>query len=78
MNIETLAPYLAGPGAGLLVCLLVGMGVYKFMASKVMPLLEGTVARHLQQIDSVSERHGAEHQAILDSLAELRRELTAK
>jgi len=26
----------------------------------------------------MSERHGAEHQAILDSLAELRRELTAK
>ncbi len=39
MSIEALAPYLAGPGAGLLVCLLVGAGSYTLIVSKVLPLL---------------------------------------
>ena len=66
MDITTLAPYLAGPGAGLLVCFLVGSGLYKFATNKIMPLIEGTVNRHLQQIDSMNERHSTEHQAILN------------
>ena len=72
MDITALAPYLAGPGAGLLVCLLVGAGLYKFATTKIMPLVEGTVNRHLQQIDEMNERHSTEHKAILEAVSDLR------
>lgn len=64
-SLETLAPYLAGPGAGLLVCLLVGLGMFKFFNSSIMPLIEGTVTRHLAQIDEMNERHSKEHEKIM-------------
>jgi hypothetical protein len=72
MSIESVAPYLAGPGAGLLVCLLVGAGIYKLVATKIVPLIEGAVNRHLKQIDDMAERHAAEHTAILESLSIVR------
>jgi hypothetical protein len=78
MSIEALAPYLAGPGAGLLVCLLVGAGLYKLVVSKVLPLIEGAVSRHLKQIDDMSERHHIEHTAILESLAVIKEAVTTK
>lgn len=79
VSIETLLPYLAGPGAGLLVCLLVGAGVYRLVVLKLLPLVESTVARHLQQIDAMATRHNEwsarcalEHAAILEAVRELR------
>ena len=77
MDITALMPYLVGPGAGLLVCLLVGAGLYKLVSTKLLPLVESTVARHLQQIDDMAERHASEHRAILDAIRELR-EFVAK
>jgi hypothetical protein len=39
-SLATVAPYLAGPGAGLLVCVLVGLGGYKLTSDKILPLVE--------------------------------------
>lgn len=72
MAVETLAPYLVGPGAGLAVCILVGLGVYKLLVAKVFPLVEGAVNRHLDQIDRIVEQHSAEHEAIIEALRDLK------
>ena len=68
MTIETIAPYLAGPGAGLLICVLVGLGTYKLLVAKVLPLVEGAVNRHLDQVDRMVEKHSEEHRQIIESL----------
>ena len=84
MNLETLAPYLAGPGAGLLICVLVGFGTYKFMASNVMPLVQNFVDRHLQQIDDMQARWDAsdakresQHERIITLCTEIKTEVTS-
>ena len=84
MNLETLAPYLAGPGAGLLICVLVGVGTYKFMASNVMPLVQNFVDRHLQQIDDMQARWDAsdakresQHERIITLCTEIKTEVTS-
>ena len=45
MELSTLAPYLAGPGSAVLVCILIGWGGYKLMSDKIIPLLETAVSR---------------------------------
>jgi hypothetical protein len=74
MDVQALAPYLAGPGAGLLICVLVGYGAYRIISSKIMPLVENFVNRHLAQIDAMQakwdaadERRSQEHRDILDT-----------
>lgn len=75
MSIEALAPYLAGPGAGLLVCILVGAGIWKLLRDAVMPLISTTVDRHLQQIDTMSKQHQAEHMRILETCERIDRKV---
>ncbi len=65
MNLESILPYLAGPGAGLLICVLIFLGSYKLLVTKVLPLFEGFINRHLQQVDDMNKRHSKEHEAIL-------------
>ena len=65
MSLETLAPYLAGPGAGLLICILVGLGLYKFAVGKIFPLIEGAINRHLSQVDEMNKRHEDQHNKII-------------
>lgn len=84
MNIETLAPYLAGPGAGLLVCLLIGAGWYRFMVTFIMPVVEAAVNRHLQQIDDMTARwdaadvkREAQHDKIITLCTEIKTEVTS-
>ena len=75
MSIEALAPYLAGPGAGLLVCILVGAGSWKRLRDAVRPLISTTVDRHLQQIDTMSKQHQAEHMRILETCERIDRKV---
>lgn len=72
MTIEAIAPYLAGPGAGLLICVLVGLGTYKLLVAKVLPLVEGAVNRHLDQVDRMVEKHSEEHAAIIKALQDIK------
>ena len=74
-SLATVAPYLAGPGAGLLVCVLVGLGGYKLTSDKILPLVEGAVARHLDQIDTMMRQHADEHRAILSAVEAIREDL---
>jgi len=57
MSVETLAPYLAGPGAAVLVLLLVGAGVYRLVVTWVLPAAQSVVARHMAELETVNQRH---------------------
>lgn len=56
MNFENLAPYLAGPGAAVLVLLLVGAGVYRLAVQYLIPVLQGAVNRHLEELERSNQR----------------------
>lgn len=72
MNIETLAPFLAGPGAAVIVLLCVFGALYRLAVVYLVPLAAGALERHLQQVDAIADRldasqslHTAEHARIL-------------
>ena len=73
-----LLPYLAGPGGAIIVCVLVGWGSYQLLVSKVLPIVEAAVARHLAQIDEMNSRwieadrrNAEEHAKIMEMLVKL-------
>jgi len=68
MTLETVAPYLAGPGAGLIICVLVGLGVYKLLRDLIVPMMQNAVNRHLDQVDDMMKKHSAEHERIMAGL----------
>lgn len=57
MSVEALAPYLAGPGAAVLVLLLVGAGVYRLVVTWVLPAAQSVVARHMTELENANQRH---------------------
>jgi hypothetical protein len=72
MDIATLAPFLAGPGAATIVLLFVCVAMYRLSVSHLIPLAAGALERHLTQVDAIAERldasqmlHTAEHARIL-------------
>ena len=75
MTIEGLATYLAGPGAGLLICVLVGGGVYKLLRDAVVPMVQGAIDRHLQQVDEMAKAHTTEHMRILEACEKIDRKV---
>ena len=79
MDITALAPYLAGPGAGLLVCVLVGFGLYKFASTKIMPLATEAAQRHFAYMDATKahmERFDERLLANEQALVQMRHEIT--
>jgi hypothetical protein len=68
MTLEAIAPYLAGPGAGLIICLLVGLGVYKLLRDLVVPMVQRGIDRHLDQVDAMMKQHSTEHTKIIEGL----------
>jgi hypothetical protein len=77
MTLEALAPYLAGPGAGLIICLLVGLGVYKLLRDMIVPMVQQAINRHLDQVDSMMQQHSAEHERIIQGLDALNNKIGA-
>lgn len=59
MDLNTLAPFLAGPGAAVLVLLVVLLAVWKLAVNYVIPLVEKVVERHMAQIDALIESQRA-------------------
>ena len=57
MTVEGIAPYLAGPGAAVLVLLLVGLGVYRLVVNYVMPAAKAVVDRHMTELEAANQRH---------------------
>ena len=68
MDYEAALPYLTGPASGLLICLLIGLGVYKLIRDAIVPMVKVAIDRNLTQIDAMVERHGDEHRAIITVL----------
>jgi len=77
MTLEALAPYLAGPGAGLIICLLVGLGVYKLLRDMIVPMVQQAINRHLDQVDSMMQQHSTEHERIIQGLDALNSKIGA-
>jgi hypothetical protein len=75
MSIETAMPYLVGPGSGIVVCVLVLGAIWRLATQMVVPLIQGAVDRHLQQIDAMVEKHSQEHQAIISALERTERKV---
>ena len=77
MTVEALAPYLAGPGAGLIVCFVVGLGVYKLLRDLIVPMVQQAINRHLEQVDKMMEQHSKEHEKIMEGLESLNSKMSA-
>lgn len=77
MTLEAIAPYLAGPGAGLIICLLVGLGVYKLLRDMIVPMVQQAINRHLDQVDSMMQQHSTEHERIIQGLDALNNKIGA-
>jgi len=75
MNIESLAPYLAGPGAAVVVLVLVLWALYSLVVKHAVPLAAALGKRHLDQIDSLIANQKAESTAITKTLASIDRRL---
>lgn len=74
-DVTSLAPYLAGPGAAVVVLVLVLWGLYTLVVRHFMPLAAALGKRHLDQIDSLIANQKAESNAITKTLASIDRRL---
>ena len=71
----SLAPYLAGPGAAVIVLVLVLWGLYSLSVKHFMPLAAALGKRHLDQIDALISNQKAESIAITKTLGSIDRRL---
>jgi len=74
-DLTALAPYLAGPGAAVVVLVLVLWGLYSLAVKHLVPLAAAMGKRHLDQIDSLISNQKAESTAITKTLASIDRRL---
>jgi hypothetical protein len=70
-----LAPYLAGPGAAVIVLLLVLGGLYQLIVKHGLPLVSALGKRHLDQIDTLISVQRDEGRAIAKALQTIDRRL---
>lgn len=71
MTLEQLIPLIAGPGGALVVCVLVGWGVYRMLVHYFVPMLQGSIDRHLAQVDEMNARHTTEHERIINAITSI-------
>lgn len=74
-DLSTLAPMLAGPGAAVIVLVLVLWGLYTLAVKHLVPLAGAMGKRHLDQIDALISNQKAESNAITKTLASIDRRL---
>lgn len=72
---NSIAPYLAGPGAAVVVLTAVLYGLYKLAVVHAVPLVAALGKRHLDQIDELIKVQRAEGNAIAKTLASIDRRL---
>ena len=77
MSVETLAPYLAGPGAAVIICVLVGYVAYHILMKVFLPLFKASIERHFAQIDAMMSRHDEAHAKIMDGLTALEQKIAS-
>ncbi len=68
MSAEALIPQVTGPASALIVCLLIGLAVYKLLRDVFAPMMQSGINRHLDQVDGMMRAHSQEHQKIMDGL----------
>jgi|DEB0MinimDraft_6_1074348.scaffolds.fasta_scaffold157343_2 hypothetical protein len=68
MNMEALAPFVAGPASAVFVMLLVLVGLWKIVVDKLIPLTSAALNRHLEALDRLVATNQADHQAIISSI----------
>jgi len=66
--VEELIPQLTGPASALVVCLLIGLSVYKLLRDVVAPMMQRAINRHLDQVDDIIKKHSEEHLRIMSGL----------
>jgi len=74
-DFSTLGPMLAGPGAAVVVLVLVLWGLYSLAVKHLVPLAAAMGKRHLDQIDALISNQKAESTAITKTLASIDRRL---
>lgn len=74
-DFSALAPMLAGPGAAVIVLVLVLWGLYTLAVRHLVPLAAAMGKRHLDQIDALISNQKAESNAITKTLASIDRRL---
>ena len=73
----SLAPYLAGPGAAVIVLMVVLWGLYALVVKHFMPLASRLGDRHLAQIDKMIESQRDESKAVSKALSAIEKSLGA-
>jgi hypothetical protein len=73
----SIAPYLAGPGAAVIVLMVVLYGLYVLVIKHVMPLASRLGDRHLAQIDKMIETQRDEGKAVSKALIAIEKSLGA-
>lgn len=74
-DVAGLAPYLAGPGAAVIVLMAVLYGLYRLVVGHAVPLVSALGKRHLDQIDLMLSSRQAESVAIMKTLSSIDRRL---
>lgn len=74
-TLASLIPLLAGPGAAVIVLVLVLWGLYTLAVAHLVPLAGTMGKRHLDQIDELIKNQKAESIAITKTLASIDRRL---
>ena len=74
-QINTIAPLLVGPGAAVLVLLVVLYGLYTLAVSHILPLIKTLADRHLKQIDELIKAQQEEGKAVAKALTAIDKRL---
>lgn len=74
-EVTALAPYLAGPGAAVIVLLVVLAGLYALVVKQLIPLANRALDAHLTRIDQLIKQNQDESKAITKTLTSIDRRL---
>lgn len=75
-DLTALAPYFAGPGAAVIVLLVVLGALYRLVVVYGMPFVQGVADRHLNQIDQMLKQHQEDSVRQGDALRALHADVT--
>ena len=74
-TLTTLAPLIVGPGAAVVVLLVVLYGLYSLAVSHMLPLIKTLAERHLKQIDELIKAQQVEGKAVASALSAIDKRL---
>lgn len=68
MTPDQLIPFLIGPGGSIAAMAMMGWAVWKILDTRIFPMAEAAINRHLTASDAAFARHSADHERIIASL----------